>query len=164
MSSIKLMTPLFFAADRPTYSKLLSQHIADCLTYPTTILGYLRCGGFTVSITGRSWHSVAVDEAHEMLVNKDLKQAIVRPSREYLTRLATFFPYRSKALHNLQEQLFPESQVHLHSRTLVLSRPEEKKYLNNFEAMRSKLEQISLFTDGIHQLHNPFTNKNASTA
>ena len=68
MSSIKLMTPLFFAADRPTYSKLLSQHIADCLTYPTTILGYLRCGGFTVSITGRSWHGVAVDEAHEMLV------------------------------------------------------------------------------------------------
>ena len=62
------MTPLFFAADRPTYSKLLSQHIADCLTYPTTILGYLRCGGFTVSITGRSWYGGAVDKGHEMLV------------------------------------------------------------------------------------------------
>ena len=30
--------------------------------------------------------------------------------------------------------------------------------------MRSKIEQISLFTDGIHRLHNPFTNKNASPA
>ena len=46
---------------------------------------------------------------------------------------------------------------------MVLSRPEEKKYLNNIEAMSSKIEQISLFTDGIHRLHNPFTNKNASS-
>ena len=142
VSSIKLMTPLFFAADRPTYSKLLSQHIADCLMYPSAILSHLRSGGFTVSITGRCWHSVTVDEAHEMLVNKDLKQAIVRPSKEYLTRTSTFFPYRSQALHNLQDQLFPECRVHPHTPTLVLSRPEEKKYLNNIEAMRSKIEQI----------------------
>ena len=115
-----------------------------------------------MSITGRCWHSVAVDEAHKMLVNKDLKQAIVRPSKEYLTQMATFFSYRSQALHNLQEQLFPECQVHPHTPTLVSSRPEEKKYLDITEAMRSKIEQISLFTDGIHCLHNLFTNKNAS--
>ena len=86
MSSIKRITPLFFAADGPTYSKVLSQNIADCLTYPSAILSHLTSGGFTVRITGRCWHSVAVDKAPEMFVNKDLKRAIVRPNKgEYLT-------------------------------------------------------------------------------
>ena len=86
MSSIKRITPLFFAADGPTYSKVLSQNIADCLTYPSAILSYLTSGGFTVSITERCWDSVAVDKAPEMFVNKDLKRAIVRPNKgEYLS-------------------------------------------------------------------------------
>ena len=80
------MTPLFFAADRPTYNKVLSQHIADCLTYRSAILSHLTSEGFTVSITGRCWHSVAVDKAPEMFVNKYLKQAVVRANKgEYLT-------------------------------------------------------------------------------
>ena len=37
------------------------------------------------SITGKHVHSVALDEAHEMLVNKDLK-TIFHPSKEYLDR------------------------------------------------------------------------------
>ena len=157
VSSIKQMTPLFFAADRPTYSKVLSQH--HSLTYPSAILSHLTSGGFTVSITGRCWHNVAVDEAPEMFVNKN-KQAIVR-LQEYLTWMATFFPYRSQALHNFQEQLFPECQVYPHTAMLVLSRPEVKKVPQQYWAMRSKIEQISLFTDGIHCFHM-FMNKNAS--
>ena len=149
--------PCFFAADRPTYGKVLSHH--HSLTYPSAILSHLTSGGFTVSITGRCWHNIAVDEAPEMFVNKN-KQAIVR-LQEYLTWMATFFPYRSQALHNLQEQLFPECQVHPHTAMLVLSRPEVKKVLQHYWAMRSKIEQISLFTDGIHCFHM-FMNKNAS--
>ena len=161
VGSIKLMTPLFFALERPTYGKLLPQHLADCLTFPSTVLSHLKSGGFTVSITGRPWHSVAIDEAHEMLVNKDLKQAIVRPSREYLTRMATFFPYRSQAMHNLQDQLFPESQGDSQTLTLLVSRQEEKS-LQNIAAIRVRIEQICPFTDGNQQLHNPFTNKTAT--
>ena len=75
-----------------------------------------------------------------MFVNKN-KQAIVR-LQEYLTWMATFFPYRSQALNNFQEQLFPECQVHPHTAMLVLSRPEVKKnYLNNIELWDQKLSR-----------------------
>ena len=43
--------------------------------------------------------SVALDEAHEMLVNKDLKTTIVRPSKEYLDRMFYYYPVRSMVLN-----------------------------------------------------------------
>ena len=44
-------------------------------------------------------HSVALDEAHEMLVNKHLKTTIVRPSKEYLDRMLYYYPVRSLLLN-----------------------------------------------------------------
>ena len=41
-------------------------------------------GAFTVNILGRKGHAVALDEAHEMCINKDMKYPVVRPSKEYL--------------------------------------------------------------------------------
>ena len=51
------------------------------------------------SITGKHMRSVALDEAHEMLVNKDLKTTIVRPSKEYLDRMLYYYPVRSVVLN-----------------------------------------------------------------
>ena len=39
------------------------------------VLEYLK-KGFTISINGGKGHAVALDEAHEICVNKDLKMAI----------------------------------------------------------------------------------------
>lgn len=50
-----------------------------------------QSGAFAVSITGSKGHSVALDEAHEMCVNKDMKTAIVRPTKAYLQKHYTFF-------------------------------------------------------------------------
>ena len=44
------------------------------------------------SVTGKRMRSVALDEAHEMLVNEDLKTTIVRPSKEYLDRVLYYYP------------------------------------------------------------------------
>ena len=69
MASIKLMVPLFSAFDHNTYQKVIAQHLADVLTMPPNILTMFQQGAFVVSIRGREWHSVRLDEAHEMLIN-----------------------------------------------------------------------------------------------
>ena len=59
---------------------------------------FLESGAFVCSITGRHMRSVALDEAHEMLVDKDLKTTIVRPSKEYLDHMLYYYPLQSLVL------------------------------------------------------------------
>jgi len=102
------MAPLFTAFDRPNYQQLISQHIVNMLTIPKEILSHLTRGGFTVSIRGRPCHSVGIDEAHEMCINKQCKEYITRPSADYINRTAMFLPVRAKAMNNTEAKLFPE--------------------------------------------------------
>ena len=83
------MATLFTAFDRQEYQKLIPQHILDMLTIPTDVLSKLESGGFTVSLSGHLCHNVAVDEAHEMCINKDCKDYITRPTGEYINRIAS---------------------------------------------------------------------------
>ena len=75
MSSIKTMAPVFTAFDHPTYQKLISNHISDLLSLPQSVLLMFEQGAFVVNIRGRSWHSVGLDEAHEMLINRQCKSS-----------------------------------------------------------------------------------------
>ena len=61
------------------------------------------------NIRGTKMHAVALDEAHEMLVNKDIKTSVVRPSREYLNRVMYYYPIRAKCCKQLKEQVSPPS-------------------------------------------------------
>ncbi len=70
MASLKLMAPVFTAFDHTNYQKLISQHLADVLCMPSALVTAFQQGAFVVSISGKTWHSVAIDEAHEMLINK----------------------------------------------------------------------------------------------
>jgi len=81
LSILKQMGPLFTTFDRDKYERIFPKHLADIKQYPAGIPG-----GFTVSITGRKFHSVAFDEAHEMCINKDMKSAITHPSQPYLQK------------------------------------------------------------------------------
>ena len=90
LSSLKEMTPLFFAYDRDHYQKILPCHFADLLSFPQNIMDCLK-SAWTVSLKGNRDHNVALDEAHEMCINKDLKGAVVRLQIPISTRHPCFF-------------------------------------------------------------------------
>ena len=144
MACMKLMAPIFAAFDHQTYQKLNGRHIADVLCMPPTLLTMFQQGGFVVSVTGRVWHSVGIDEAHEMLINRACKTAIVRPNLDYINRLAQYIPHRIQILDNLKEQLFKEEmeQQCKHSITspITTERPDQK-HEQNIQAYTAESNQ-----------------------
>jgi hypothetical protein len=163
LASIKLMAPIFSAFDRPTYRKLIPQHLADCLLLPNTIQEKFAKGGFVVSITGQAWHSVGIDEAHEMLVNRDCKSAVVHPNKEFISRMALYFPHRSKVMQKFRNQVNPNHTLEGHDH----NKKQPKKARENIQAMKellAKSDTLPLQTTDCMLLRNGFTSTNATSA
>ena len=69
--------------DRPHCQKLIANHLRDLAKIPWDVLKF-ESDAFVCSITGNHMYSVALDEANEMLVNKDFKTTIACHSKEYV--------------------------------------------------------------------------------
>ena len=139
IASLKEMCPLGTAFDRVNYLKIISQLFAEILCLPENIRHCLKKGGFVCNIRGTKMHAVALDEAYEMLVNKDIKTGVVRPSKEYLKKImyVLYYPIRAKCckqLNNITLYLVQESKVNIFDVTPRAACCEE-----NVESMRSKL-------------------------
>lgn len=135
VSALKQMAPTFKAYDRTCYQKLVPNHLADLVSFPPLILEGLK-KGFTISINGDKGHSVAIDEAHEMCINKDLKMAIAHPTQAYLQKTSLFLRYRITAHKNLLDQLFPCSVSSPPPVKVFDSTPEMKKVEENITTMK----------------------------
>lgn len=79
--SIKELAAIFAAFDRPIYQQLVPRHIHELLLMPSHIPHHLQRGSFSVRLSGSEWHGIAIDECHEMCINKDAKLAVAHPSK-----------------------------------------------------------------------------------
>lgn len=140
------MAPLFSAFDRDFYERKIPYHLADIELFPPEVLKCLKNGGFTVSITGQRWCAVALDEAHEMCINKDLKAAVIRPTKSYLQKTTLFFNYRIKAYKNIIHELFPERDIkQTTSNTIIDSSPQTCHSEENIKQMCLFIRTKNLF-------------------
>ena len=115
-------------------------------------------GGFVASIGGRSWHSVAIDECHEMMITKSCKTSIVHPTQDYIHRIASYIPYRNKCLENLRKQLFPEHCTTAVLTSLLTTNPSTQKHHATVEAVKRRINE-GLLTAELPALTNPYTEK-----
>ena len=165
VASLKLMAPMFAAFDREYYARIIPHHLAEVQRYPSTILNCLRRGGFTVNLTGQQWRTVALDEAHEMCINKDLKTAVVRPTKSYLQKTSLFFNYRIRLYKNLIQQLFPERLVQKTKPTDILDdSPQAYRYEMNVKQICAVAVANNLFSvqPNNRELLNVFTGQQAT--
>ena len=167
VASIKSMAAVFTAFDHATYQKLISQHLEDILVMPAPIMAMFRQGAFVVSVSGRPWHSIAIDESHEMLINKDCKTSIIHPLPDYINRIAQHMPYRSKPIKNLPNELFPTRMQKKNNITAPFStKPNDMKCEQNVCAQVSILQETGMLsiTEQNRGVMNYFTNKEANAA
>ena len=159
VACMKVMAPLFCAYDHMTYKRLICSHISDLLTLPAAIQKCFSEEGFVVSFKGSPWHSVAIDEAHEMCINKSCKTSIVNPTEDYIHRIANYIPYRNKCMENLRMQLFPEDKHPSKVSSLYTITAQTKIQEVNVEAIKKCI--IGKLLCETEVLHNPYTNKTA---
>jgi hypothetical protein len=79
--------PVLRACFLCSQQKIISYHLADILTYPSSVLEFLSSGGFTVFITEKA---VALNEPHEMCIYRDMKSAVTYPTKQYLQKSLRF--------------------------------------------------------------------------
>ena len=100
-ASVKRMVPIF-AFHCPTYQQLIPHHWHDLATLPTHLLNHLEKGAFAVRLPELESHAVALDECHELCINKDCnkvcKLAVVRPIKDRMEFLSNYLPFRSACL------------------------------------------------------------------
>ena len=165
--SVKQMAAVFTAFDHPNYLRLISKHLADMLTMLQSVTTMFQQGAFVVSVKGRPWHSVAIDEAHEMLINKSCKMSIVRPSPDHINRIVKYLPFRTKALDNFRDLLFPEEEEKklIEPASPLSHKPEDNKREQNIHCQIEAINKSGML-DNVSSnrgLFNPFTKQVATT-
>ena len=97
----------FQISDSKYYFRLLPHHLADILTFPDYIIDHFKNGAFVSNITGTNWSSIALDEMHEMTINKDIKVAFTTPTVSNVKLKLIYLPYRTMVHKSDMQQLNP---------------------------------------------------------
>ena len=92
-----------------------------------------------MSITGQALHSVGLDECHELLINRHVKRAVIRPTPDYINRITMYIPTRISGIEHLRQQIFGVQQTD--NKSCIFSpSTDEAKSGQNVQAMASKIK------------------------
>ena len=105
-SCLKVISELYFAYSRNKYEVLSMSAIANSYTYPIEVIHHFTHGQWTVSVKGRPFHNLALDEAHESIINRRLKSITTRPSHFRMVELADFMAYLDTMMSGFEEYVF----------------------------------------------------------
>ena len=94
-------------------------------------------------------HAVYLDEAHEMLINKDIKTSVMRPSKEYLNRIMYYYTIRSKLFKQLEQQV-SVSHINKESLSIFDNTSHSIHYVENVRAITIKLYDMHVFDSRRH--------------
>ena len=101
-----------------------------------------------------------------MKINKDCKTSIVRPSKDYISRVAGYISYHAKCMENLKKQLFPEENISTSSilSSILSTDAKARKSASNTEAqinLMLSVQHLPLVCIN-HVLVNPFSLKHTT--
>lgn len=165
MAGIKDMSPLFLVFDRPTYRKLIPNHLTEVLTMPPGVLKHLQDGAFASSITDRALHCEAIDEAHKMKINREAKSLVVRPTEHNMHTISNSLPFRAKMMAAFDLEIFPEKR-HATSLDIISGQPSTtlKRVGENIAAMDGAIADSKMiaFTTVNRGLMNFFSKEKAT--
>ena len=113
-----ILNELFFAYSRDNYEVLNINALADSYTYPDEVLEALKNGEWTVSVKGQPYHSLALDEAQECIINRKLKQITTRPSHFRMVELAYFMAYLDTVTSGLEAHAFKYHKTYQQSKSV----------------------------------------------
>ena len=106
-SCLKILTELFFAYSRDKYEVVGINALTDSYTYPKEILEIFRNGQWTVCVkASQPFHNLALDEAHEWIVNRKLKQVTTRPCHFRMVELADCMAHLDGVISGLETRVF----------------------------------------------------------
>ena len=104
LCALKSMAPLFHAFDRQNYSYLIPCHLSQLHSLPEYVLDHFKRGAFVSSLTGANFSQVALDEAHEMLINKDVKTAFSEHLPQHVEKISATLECQAQLVNNLEKQ------------------------------------------------------------
>ena len=97
----------------------------DNITLPADLIKKFLSGGWTVSVRGRLFHNLALDEAHESVINlrlKRLKTITSRPSHFRTVELSNFMLYLDKVVRGFEFPGLPKQTEPVQQRKIFTCR------------------------------------------
>ena len=107
-------------------------------------------GKWTVSLKGKPYHNLAIDEGHECVINRRLKQITSRPSHFRTVQLADFMAYLDVLLCGV-ENFVSRNKVLLSDSNRRAYTLQRAKRLNNMTQMST------IFDSSLRVLSNIFS-------